>query len=76
MSEWISVKESLPEKEEGYNYSIPVIAYSEICNLFFLAAYIENKNIWFHYYESPPKKIEFVTHWRKLAEPPKEEDGY
>ena len=64
MSEWISVKDRLPE------YMCGVIVYIEsLCGKNFIDKDIFVNNV-FHYQEDNPYIN--VTHWMPLPEPPKE----
>ena len=68
MSEWISVKDRLPEESGTYlaytEYIIYVLKYSAIHKLF---------NVYDSFEEETAQKLCInVTHWMPLPEPPKE----
>lgn len=70
MSEWISVKDGLPEVPQGYE-QVQVIIWSE--NGLDVAWYQSNNNEFYDMAGWLGSEINGVTHWMPLPEPPKEE---
>lgn len=72
MSEWISVKDKLPELEAPEQESRPVLTYSSYRSLDNMVVgiygvYTESKGFW-----SDGERHLLVTHWMPLPEPPVE----
>lgn len=73
MSEWISVKNGLPDKEGVY---IGFIQYNSACSYVTPVRYIKQsfgEYWWWWIFEKSYTK--FITHWMPLPEPPKNEDA-
>ena len=72
MSEWISVKDRLPENDDN----VLVIVNGKYNNVTFvnammIAAFCDDEHVWF-LNEYPDFVHANVTHWMPLPEPPKE----
>jgi hypothetical protein len=70
MSEWISVKDRLPEADGIY--LVYIVANNEPKNKSIITLYYTNLSKRFVYYDND--NIFTVTHWCYLPEPPKESD--
>ena len=71
MSDWISVKDRLPEKEGVY---IGFIQYNSACSWVTPVRYIKQpsgKYWWWWIFEK--SYTDYLTHWMPLPEPPKED---
>ncbi len=68
-SEWISVKDDLPEIEDLSNMSKCVIGYSEVDSCQYSVSLWNGK---FHHFESGRIVHGGISHWKHLTTPPKQ----
>lgn len=72
MTEWISVKDRLPEESWSSIYTVTVLAIDCKDEWPFLSVYVPKYNSWHEHDEAPEGKIRTITHWMPIPEAPKE----